>query len=117
MPDPITFATEAERLAAREQFVTLVAEVLPFLVSGGAAQLGRDFDRRFPPITPPKMVPFKAWAILESQHGEMCVSGVQEAGNWQGGCSIYKSRPEIAPEVAHIRRVARVRVEEIEEGK
>lgn len=111
MPDPITFTTEAERMKAREQYVAIRR------VIGGACavNIGETFDAYFPPIAPPKMVPFEAWATVASQDGEVCVTGEREPGNWMGAYAIYKHRPEIASEVAHLRRIARVRVVEVDD--
>lgn len=70
MPDPITFATEAERLAAREQYVAIQCAVFG-RVNEVRRVAGGDFDRVAPPVVPPKMVPFELWAVFNDK-GEWC---------------------------------------------
>lgn len=60
MHNPLTFATEAERLAAREQFVRLADAI--WNTPTFAMWV---FDRTFPPIVPPKMVPTDGWLWVD----------------------------------------------------
>lgn len=99
MTDSITFATEADRLKAREQFAAMMQAVYPSPVSKEFAKEfdGSRFDRAFPPIKPPKMAPCTAWALVDGA----------------GECyAIRFTAPDTLPEP---HRIARVRVEEIEE--
>lgn len=97
MPDPITFTTETERLKAREQHLHLCRAIYPGFE---AEVVARDFDRAFPPIAPPKMVPFEAWMVVEQCNGARATR-----------FGPYTTRPTPADGF----RVARVRVEEVDD--
>lgn len=94
MPKPITFTTEAERLKAREQYVAIRR------VIGGACavNIGETFDAYFPPIAPPKMVPFEAWVVVD-----------KKSGKYDAGFFVNRE-----PAVADYLRAARVRVVEVD---
>lgn len=97
MPDPITFATEAERLAAREQYVAIHSAIYGEKISSGAHVL---FDQIFPPIAPcPKMVPHESLVIVDE------ATGRYESGLYTG----------YTPEVEAGQRIARVRVVEVDD--
>ena len=94
MADPITFTTEAERLKAREQYLIITDALRYSVVSAGQA-----FDRTFPPIVPPKMVPFELIALVDNEG--KCI----ELGY------VYKS----GAIATNVTRETRVRVTEIDD--
>lgn len=66
---PITFTTEAERLRAREQYVRIchAADIANESMRIGDWYYESLFDRAFPPIAPPKMVPFELNAQVDNE--------------------------------------------------
>lgn len=90
---PITFTTEAERLKARAQYL-LIHDALRYSIESG----GQAFDRTFPPITPPKMVPFEAWLEVTEDGRKWGAVQMTKPGAWCMG-----------------HRIARVRVVEVDD--
>lgn len=101
MPDPLTFPTEQARLKAREQFCHTANAIW----SGDAQEMpnfyAEQFDSRFPPIAPPKMVPWEAWVLVDADG--------QSRGH------LRRMRHLVAERCATGERVARVRVVEVDD--
>lgn len=102
MTDPITFTTEAERLKAREQYVRIchAADIANESMRIGDWYYESRFDTTFPPIAPPKMVPWEGWCEVSALTGERVAN--QEILD-------YKPTPIGAC------RIARVRVVEVDD--
>lgn len=65
MSNELTFATEAERLAARELYLAIDNVAWPDEQERSAERS----DRAFPEIAPPKMVPWEGWAWVRPGGG------------------------------------------------
>lgn len=92
---PIKFTTEAERLKAREQYVAIACTVND---ARGREAEELAFDFAFPPIVPPKMVPFEAWLEVTEDGRKWGAVQMTKPGAWCMG-----------------HRIARVRVVEVDD--
>lgn len=101
MSDPLKFTTEAERMQARAKFLRTVEVVYAssrFTCEDAAGM----FDRAFPPIAPPKMVPEEWWVFIRPD------------GKREGPFFDRTSKPTANPGTGY--RIARVRVVEVDDA-
>lgn len=110
MNSPLTFTTEAERLRAREQYVRIchAADIANESMRIGDWYYESLFDRTFPPIAPPKMVPptdleEAAWGIISNVR-----DWSKESLEWQMAVARWRDQ--------YHERIARVRVVEVDDA-